>query len=266
MLKTTVSPDKPAPSRNDGNKPAFGKNDGNNEIDEFGGNGVKYAKKSGKSKVQKTSKSRKSAKLGKNLLKSGNSPNFGATEAGLNFLTPGAKKAFNRLQLIFTKAPILWHFDLEYYIRIETDILGYVMGGMLSQLVSGTSPDGVVTKTNLGQWHLVVFFSRKMIPAETRYETHDGKLLAIVKVFKTWCHYLKDCKHKILVLTDHNNLRSFMDTKSLSTRQVRWAQELSQYHFQINYCQGKVNAAINALLRFFQKSQDEKEELRAKNS
>ncbi len=31
----------------------------------------------------------------------------------------------------------------------------------------------------------MAFFSRKIIPAETRYKTHDDELLAIIKVFKT---------------------------------------------------------------------------------
>ena len=52
-----------------------------------------------------------------------------------------------------------------------------------------------------------------MIPAETWYETHDGELLAIVEAFKTWRHCLKVCKHEVLVFTDHNNLRRFMDTE-----------------------------------------------------
>ena len=56
-----------------------------------------------------------------------------------------------------------------------------------------------------------------------------------------------------------------MDTKSLSSKQVRWAQELSQYHFWINYCQSKANAAADALSRFSQKSQDEENELQAEN-
>ncbi len=60
-----------------------------------------------------------------------------------------------------------------------------------------------------------------MIPAETRYVTHNGKLLAIVEAFKTWRHYLEGRKHEVLVLTNHNNLMYFMDTKSLSSRQVR---------------------------------------------
>ena len=59
-----------------------------------------------------------------------------------------------------------------------------------------------------------------MIPAETWYKIHDDELLAIVEAFKTWRHYLEGCKHEITILTDHNNLRCFMDTKSLSFKQV----------------------------------------------
>ena len=110
MLKTT---NEPAPSKNDGSRSAsnrnddsksvFKRHDGNGEFDRFGGDGVEYAKKSGKSKGQKTSKSQKSVKSGKNSSKSRNSPNFGVTETGLSFLTPGAREAFNRLRLTFTK-------------------------------------------------------------------------------------------------------------------------------------------------------------------
>ena len=105
-----------------------------------------------------------------------------------------------------------------------------------------------------------------MIPAETWYETHDSKLLAIVEVFKTWRHYLEGCKYKVLVLTDHNNLQHFIDIKNLSSRQVRWAQELSKYHFWIDYRQGKANGAVDTLSRYPQWSAEEKETLRAKNT
>ena len=68
---------------------------------------------------------------------------------GLDFLTPRAKLAFTKLRQAFVKAPILYHFDLEYHIRIETDVSGYAIGGVLSQLISDNS----------GQWHLIAFFS-----------------------------------------------------------------------------------------------------------
>lgn len=48
---------------------------------------------------------------------------------------------------------------------------------------------------------------------------------------------------------------SQMDTKSLSSRQVRWAQELSRYPFRMAYCQGKANRAADVLSRFPQRSQ-----------
>ena len=105
-----------------------------------------------------------------------------------------------------------------------------------------------------------------MIFAETRYKTHDGELLAIIRAFKTWRHYLESCKHKVLVLTNHNNLRRFMDMKSLSSKQVRWAQKLSCYHFQIDYRQGKANGAADALSRFPQRNQAEEDELQTENT
>ncbi len=105
-----------------------------------------------------------------------------------------------------------------------------------------------------------------MIPAETRYETHDGELLAIVKAFKTWRHYLEGCMHKVLVLTNYNNLQRFMDMKSRSSRQVRWAQKLSRYHFRIDYPQGKANGATDALSQYLQRSAEEEETFRAKNT
>ncbi len=104
-----------------------------------------------------------------------------------------------------------------------------------------------------------------MIPAETRYETNDQELLAIVETFKTWRHYLEGCKYEVLVLTYHNNLRWFIDTKILSSRQVRWAKELSRYHFWIDYRQGKANAAADAFFRFPQRIQAEEETLRTEN-
>ena len=56
-----------------------------------------------------------------------------------------------------------------------------------------------------------------------------------------------------------------MDIKSLSSRQVRWAQKLSRYHFQIDYCQSKTNGATNALFQYPQRSVEEEKTLQAEN-
>ena len=128
---------------------------GQNEIDRSGINNVEVEVKVevnevGK-KVRKLSKSKNSSKSKKTVRSS-------------DFLTPGAKLAFIDLSQAFFMAPILYHFNPEPHIRIETDVSGYTIGEVLSQL----------TLDNLGQWDPVAFFSYKMIPAETRYEMHNG--------------------------------------------------------------------------------------------
>ena len=60
-----------------------------------------------------------------------------------------------------------------------------------------------------------------MIPAKTWYKIYNNELLTIVEAFKTWRHHLEGCKYKVLVFTNYNNLRRFIDTKSLSSKQVR---------------------------------------------
>ena len=172
-----------------------------------------------------------------------------------SFLTLNARQAFTQLRQAFTEASILRHFDPERHIQIETDASSYAISGVLSQMIS-----------EMGQWHPVAYYSWKMIPAQTRYKTHDAKLLAIVKAFKNWRHYLEGCQYEILVLTDHNNLRWFMDTKSLSSRQVRWAQELSRYHFRIDYDQSKANGAADALSCYSQRSQGEEKIFQTENT
>ena len=123
------------------------------------------------------------------------------------YLILEARLAFTQLKKTFIKALILRLFDPECHIRIKTDMSGYVIGEVLSQL----------TLNNLDQWHPVAFYSQKLILAKTRYKTHNGELLAIVEAFKIWQHYVKDFKHKVLIFTDHNKLCSFIDTKSLGS-------------------------------------------------
>ena len=81
---------------------------------------------------------------------------------------------------------------------------------ILSQLV----PASVLAKK--AKWRLVAFYSKKMELAKRNYKTHDSKLLAIVKSFVHWRHYLEGSQHPIQVLSDYNNLKYFMETTVLS--------------------------------------------------
>ena len=165
MLKIAGSPKKPASkkndssrlasSRNNGSRPASKKNNGDGEVDGFDVDGVEQVRKS--KKLKKLAKSQKSSKSGKpkgkkskKQLKIGNLRNFDAKNSGPSVLTPKARSALNCLRLAFTKVFIFWDFDPKCYIWIETDVLGYVIVSVLSQLVSQTTPDRIVTKADLG--------------------------------------------------------------------------------------------------------------------
>ena len=125
-----------------------------------------------------------------------------------SFLAPEAKESFQKLKKAFSEALVLQHFDVLKSIRLETDASGKAIGGVLCQ-----------QDTELN-WHPVPYYSQKMLLAERNYETQDAKLFAIVEGFKTWRHYLEGTAHTILVLTDHINLKKFMETTRLSGRHI----------------------------------------------
>src|SRR6266487_2239552 len=158
---------------------------------------------------------------------------FGSVEGkkpGPFRMTPEAIEAFAALKRAFTQAPILRHFDLALPIQVEADASGFALSGILSQLY-GT------------RWHPVAFFSRKLTPIECRYETHDKELLAIVRSFDHWDHYLRGAQAPVRVRSDHDNLVYFMTKRRLNGRQSRWAESLARYDFFIEYQPGKRNPA-----------------------
>lgn len=60
-----------------------------------------------------------------------------------------------------------------------------------------------------------------MTEAERNYDVHDRELLAIMKTFEAWQHYLASNPHKIDVWSDHRNLQYFRTARKLNRRQAR---------------------------------------------
>jgi len=50
-----------------------------------------------------------------------------------------------------------------------------------------------------------------------------------------------------VVKTDYKNLTGFLIIKELNQRQVRWAEMLAEYHFEIQHTKGTDNARADAL-------------------
>lgn len=145
-------------------------------------------------------------------------------------------EAFEKLKRMFITAPMLLQFSPERETVVETDSSGYVTGGALSQY----DDEGLLRPC--------AFFSKRNSPAECNYEIHDKELLAVIRALEEWDSQLRSVKG-FKIITDHKNLEYFMTTRRLSERQVRWAQFLSRFNFELSYRPGRQNTVADALSR-----------------
>lgn len=148
------------------------------------------------------------------------------------------KEAFESLKQAFLNGPVLSNYDPERKTQLETDASGWASGGVLSQY-----------NTALQTWKPVAFYSARHSPAECNYDIHDKELLAVVKCAKEWSSELRGLSQPFTILSDHRNLETFMKKRTLNERQVRWAEFLSQFHFQLKHRPGLQAVGPDALSR-----------------
>jgi hypothetical protein len=75
-------------------------------------------------------------------------------------------------------------------------------------------------------------------------------LLLIVECFKHWKYYLKKNYNTMKVFIDHNNLKNFMNVKTLNERQIKWMMKLINFDFIIKHRFEKINFVDNSSRRF----------------
>lgn len=156
-------------------------------------------------------------------------------ESQLKFTwTQEADHAFKKLKTAMTTAPLLALPDPSLPFIVTCDASGLGIGAVLSQdQGNGTRP--------------IAFMSKKLQPAETRYRVHEQELLAIVCALKEWRHYLHGAK--FTVETDHKSLKYIQTQPTLTSRQARWIELLSEFDYEVKYKEGKDNVVADALSR-----------------
>ena len=88
------------------------------------------------------------------------------------------------------------------------------------------------------KWHPVAFYSKKFSPAELNYDIHYEGMVVIVECFKGWRHMLCGSPNKMVVYTDHRNLKYFQTTNIFNERQGRCAEILCEFNFVITFRPG----------------------------
>ena len=149
-------------------------------------------------------------------------------------------EVFETLKKQMIETSILRHYDRNRKIILEIDFSDWCLGEILSQY----DDERIL--------HSVTFFSKKMISIECNYEIYDKELLTIIRCLKHWRFELEDIDELVEIYIDHKNLKIFMTSKKLTSRQVRWIEILIDYNIRIQYQFEVKNVKADALIRMFE--------------
>jgi hypothetical protein len=160
------------------------------------------------------------------------------TKKGQEF-TWGAREqqVFDSLKQRITSSPTLAHPQMDEQFELEVDTLGSAMGAVLLQ----RQPDGTRKPIN--------FMSKTFNQTQRNYDIFDWEFLAMIWGLQHSRPLLVGSPHKVIVRTDHNNLRYWWDPQKISWQIAREVLELADYDIEIHHIQGKENGRVDALSR-----------------
>ena len=160
--------------------------------------------------------------------------------------SPEAQTAFDKLKMLFSRAPVLIQPDSSKQFILEVDASDSGVGAVLSQRLDSDQ-----------RVHPCAFFSRRLSSAEQNYDVGDRELLAIKLALEEWRHWLEGAEHPVLVWTDHKNLAYIQSAKQANPRQSRWSLFFSRFNLIISYRPGSKNIKPDSLSRLYSTDQSE---------
>ena len=145
-----------------------------------------------------------------------------------------ADSAFTHSKEALAAASLLCHPQLDAPTCIIMDASDHAVGAMLEQQIDLV-------------WCPILFFSRKLRPAERKYSTFNRELLAAYLAIQHFRHFVEGRQFKLL--TDHKPLTFALSSQSRnhSPRQVRHLDFIAQFTSDIRHIKGTNNAAADAL-------------------
>ncbi|XP_039306054.1 uncharacterized protein K02A2.6-like [Solenopsis invicta] len=142
--------------------------------------------------------------------------------------------AFEALKTTLTSAPVLACPDFERQFVLQTDASTTGLGAVLTQYF----PEGE---------RVIAYASRTLNNAERNYSATELECLAVLWGIRRMRDYLEGYRFK--VVTDHQSLRWLQKLDSPTGRLGRWAFELRQFDFEVQYRKGSLNKVADALSR-----------------
>ena len=142
---------------------------------------------------------------------------------------------FQRLKEQMCTRPVLHCPREEGEFILQTDASERGIGAVLSQ------------DTSVGEDHPVAFFSKKLLPRETRYSTVEKECLTLAAAIKHFDVHLVGRHFKIV--TDHRALQYLQTMKNANPRLTRWALAIQPFYYTIVHRPGRLHSNADGLSR-----------------
>ncbi|KAL0199477.1 hypothetical protein M9458_008017, partial [Cirrhinus mrigala] len=145
------------------------------------------------------------------------------------------KVAFKTLKEKMCSSPVLQSpaFTQSFLVQVDASAIG--LGAVLVQGTQGNEKP-------------VVYFSRKLLPRETRYSEIEKECLAIKWALESSRYYL--LRREFSLETDHRALTWLHSLKDHNARVMRWYLSLQPYNSKIRHRPGRLNLVADYLSRF----------------
>ena len=85
---------------------------------------------------------------------------------------------------------------------------------------------------------------------------HEHETIAIMEALSKWEDKLLGIKFTLV--TDNKGLEYFQTQASLTSRQLRWADFLSRFHYEVIHVEGITNIVADTLSRYYKDTEDTK--------
>jgi hypothetical protein len=145
--------------------------------------------------------------------------------------TEKCTEALNELITRVTTEPVLWHPNPAKQYELEVDASAFALGSILYQ------------RDDNNKRRAVAYHSKALNAAERNYSIGDREFLAIIEGLKRVRHLVMGSPHKLIIYTDHDNLRYYRHPQKLNRRVARYIAFLADFDFELVHLPGKRNQA-----------------------
>jgi len=143
---------------------------------------------------------------------------------------------------------VVYGGDERKQYHLMTDASIHAIGGVLFQLPNTPAGTNLTTMTRR-EMKVIMFISKRLIAAETRYSTTEREALVILRCLEEVRWLVLCSPYPTKVYTDHKALLEFLRKDDAHGRIVRWQIRLAEYNVEYIHVSGKKNVLADGMSR-----------------